>query len=1092
MTTPILNTPPEILSEPELSKNALALLQKRYLRKDLDGNIIETPKELFWRVAYAVASAEKNYGASDDDIFNLAVDFYNMMASLEFLPNSPTLMNAGTELGQLSACFVLPIEDSIEGIFDAVKNAALIHKSGGGTGFSFSRLRPKDSRVGSTGGVASGPVSFLKIFNTATEQIKQGGCLVGDTFIATAEGPTKLRDLKEGQLVYSWDSEKGMVLRPCSNPWLTRKNVPTMRLTTEKGFSVVATPDHPFLLRSRRNRIKDQYRKLSELNTGTPLMPLTRYKKKHRGNLEWFISLQDGKDNRKPEHIWIAEEIGLPIKGMYIHHKDGNHLNNNVYNLESLTPSEHSTLHGREIFKSGTHPFLHLSSEKKSKSLRALQEYHANMDDDTRAQYIEKIKKGVEGGNQERIARGTHNFVNNPPLRNPEISLKAKRSRIARAIWRVMETSIPTREKWEELCCELPQQLRYKLSTIESLFPSFDDAVSFARSRNDRVYAIEDAGYNDVWNVEIEDTHNYVVCDEKMEHGLVVSNTRRGANMGILRIDHPDILDFIKAKEIDGELANFNLSVAITDKFMEALKNNKEYELINPQDGTVTARLYAKEVWDLLVDRAWLSGDPGVVFIDTINKNNPTPELGEIEATNPCGEQPLLPYEACNLGSINLSKFDLYGEEADWGKLRLAVKLAIHFLDNVIEVNHYPLPIIAENVKKTRKIGLGIMGFADTLYKAGIPYNSNKAVKEAKSIMYNISEAAWQESRELAKIRGGITVDSVIGNNYVRNTTVTTIAPTGSLSIIANCSSGIEPLFALSFTRNILDGEKFTETNQFLVERLQEYDLDTPKILSKIAENGTIQEIEDIPESLRKIFVTAMDIEPIWHLRMQAAFQEYTDNAVSKTINLPNSATREDIDYIYREAYRLGCKGTTVYRDGCKASQVLVTGERQKKMAGENNIQESRPAKQERPEIVYGFTQKIQTGLGMMYLTVNEIDGKPFEVFATIGKSGRSVTAKAEAIGRLISLALRSGIPVKDIVKQIRGLGGEHPAFRNKGLFLSIPDAIAWVLNQHYLDKAENKPDIDICENKCPECGDKLVFQEGCLLCPKCGYSKCG
>lgn len=743
MTTTILNNPPEILSEPELSKNALTLLQKRYLRKDLDGNIIETPKELFWRVACAVAEADKKYVANEAEIKSIAIAFYNLMASLKFLPNSPTLMNAGTELGQLSACFVLPIEDSIEGIFDAVKNAALIHKSGGGTGFSFSRLRPKNSMVGSTGGVASGPLSFLKAFNAATEQIKQGG-------------------------------------------------------------------------------------------------------------------------------------------------------------------------------------------------------------------------------------------------------------------------------------------------------------------------------------------------------------KRRGANLGALRVDHPDILEFIRAKDVDGELANFNLSVAITDKFMEALKEDKTYDLVNPHDGKVTASLYAKDVWNLLVDRAWLSGDPGVIFIDTINLYNDIDTLGEIEATNPCGEQPLLPYEACNLGSINLAKFHI-DCGIDWDNLEKTVKMAIHFLDNVIDVNHYPLPQIADMARKTRKIGLGVMGFADLLYMLGVPYNSERGIKLAGDIMSFIDEKAKDASVELATRKGGYKIwgDNGGASNF-RNMTVTTIAPTGSLSIIANCSSGIEPLFALSFTRNILDGEKFTETNPYLIGKLHDCDLDTPKIISKIAEKGIIQDIAEIPDGIRKVFVTAMDIEPIWHLRMQAAFQEYTDNAVSKTINLPETATRKDIDFIYRQAYELRCKGITVYRDGCKNSQVLNTGERQRKITGENKPQEAFHAKQERPAIVKGFTQKVTTGLGTMYLTVNEVDGKPFEVFAIIGKSGKSVTAKAEAIGRLVSLALRSGIPVKDIVKQIQDIGGEHHAFRKKGILLSIPDAIAWVLSKNYLDGQKHEKRDELAENSCPECGSRLVLQEGCCMCPKCGYSKCG
>lgn len=755
---------PKDLQTPIINQHAKITLEKRYLLKDEKGEIIESPKELFWRVASTIAHEENKYANSQKNVkHNMeqywAEKFYDIMAGLKFLPNSPTLMNAGKKDGQLSACFVLPVEDSIEGIFDAVKYAALIHKSGGGTGFSFSRLRSKGSIVGSTGGIASGPLSFLRIFNTATEQIKQGG-------------------------------------------------------------------------------------------------------------------------------------------------------------------------------------------------------------------------------------------------------------------------------------------------------------------------------------------------------------KRRGANMGILRVDHPDIIDFIRAKEIDGEFNNFNFSVGITDKFMEALINDKRYELINPQDGTISGVISAKSVWDMLVDKAWLSGDPGIVFLDRINHDNPTPEQGEIEATNPCGEQPLLPYEACNLGSINLAKFYIPGynngpypeyEGINWRELKEVVHIAVRFLDNVIDASCFPLPQIKEKVSQNRKIGLGVMGFADLLYMLEIPYNSDKAIVIANRIMNFIRQAGWQASWELAGARGAFPAyeKSIYKNEApYRNATITTIAPTGTLSIIAGCSSGIEPNFALCFTKNILDGEKLTTINPVFEKALHDIGLDTKEIMAEIAEKGSIANINSLPENMRNIFVTAMDIKPVDHLNMQAAFQKFTDNAVSKTVNLPNSATKDDIREIYKLAWEKGCKGVTVYRDGCKSSQVLVTGKRQNVMNNKISNNEKGINKKskyrERPEIVNGFTQKVKTGLGTMYVTVNEIDGKPFEVFATIGKSGRSIMAKAEAISRLISLALRSGVSVDNIITQIKGIGGEHPVFREKGLLLSIPDAIAWVLESHYCDKpiASSKDTLE--KETCPECGGELVYSEGCVICPACNYSRCG
>lgn len=755
---------PKNLPQPQLKPNTDVVLQKRYLRKSLDGRFTESPRDLFWRVASAIAAEEGKYEGSSREPESLARDFYDLMTSWKFLPNSPTLMNAGTDLGQLSACFVLPVGDSIEEIFDAVKFAAMIHKSGGGTGFSFSRLRPKESRVGSTGGVASGPVSFLRIFNTATEQIKQGG-------------------------------------------------------------------------------------------------------------------------------------------------------------------------------------------------------------------------------------------------------------------------------------------------------------------------------------------------------------TRRGANMGILRVDHPDVLDFIRAKEKEGEFNNFNLSVGLTESFMQAVEKDEHYDLRAPNTGEVVDRLRARDVFDLLVRKAWQSGDPGIVFLDRINRDNPTPEQGEIESTNPCGEQPLLPFEACNLGSINLSCFYLPGHNddadparagIDWDELRRVVHLSVRFLDNVIDASLFPLPRIAETVRKNRKIGLGVMGFADLLFELGVPYNSQAGIELAERIMGFVQEEGHKASAQLAKERGPFPAyaSSVYAKKKkgpYRNATVTTIAPTGTLSIIAGCSSGVEPLFALCFTRNILDGERLVEVNPHFEAALAAAGLATPELMDSVVARGSIQDMDFLPAKLRKVFVTAMDIEPVWHLRMQAAFQRHTDNAVSKTVNLPNSATEQDIFDIYWLAYKEGCKGVTVYRDGCKSIQVLATGEGQKKMDGESAPQgQAAPAARtasavrKRPDMVQGFTQKVQTGLGAMYLTVNEVDGEPFEVFATIGKSGRSITAKAEAIGRLVSLALRSGVHVRDVVAQIKGIGGEHPVFRGKGLLLSIPDAIAWVLEKRYLKNEHIGEVNDLEVQRCPECGEPLVFQEGCLICPACGFSRCG
>jgi len=731
-----------------LSDNAKTVLERRYLKKDSRGRVQETPAEMFRRVSKHIAKAEKKYG-DEAHVKEMDERFYKMMTEFKFLPNSPTLMNAGRRLGQLAACFVLPVEDSMDGIFDALKSAALIHKSGGGTGFSFSRLRPKNSRVGTTGGVASGPISFMKIFNTATEQVKQGG-------------------------------------------------------------------------------------------------------------------------------------------------------------------------------------------------------------------------------------------------------------------------------------------------------------------------------------------------------------TRRGANMAILRVDHPDIIEFIYSKKENKELSNFNISVGITDAFMKAVEQGGNYDLIDPRDKVKVGELNSVEVFQALTRQAWENGDPGVIFLDRTNRDNPTPLIGEIESTNPCGEQPLLPLEACNLGSINLAKFvgEIDGNPAiDYEGLKETVRLAIRFLDNVIDMSKYPLPEIEKMVMGNRKIGLGIMGFADILFKMGIPYQSEMALETAEEIMSFIQMTAQNASRDLAVERGVFgNFDKSIFKDMedcrFRNATTTTIAPTGTLSIIAGCSSGIEPLFALSFVRRVMDNDELIEVNPYFEEVAKERAFYSQELMDKVARTGSIRYMEEIPEDVREIFSTAHDVMPEWHVRMQAAFQKYTDNAVSKTVNLPRDATVDDVHKVYKLAYDLGCKGVTIYRDGSKENQVLSFDDKGKadaiSMADVKN----------RPETLEGFTTKMVTGMGNLYVTVSEHKGQPFEVFATIGKSGKSTTAKTEAIGRLVSLALRSGIKVDKIVDQLKGICGEHPVFQKDGLILSIPDAISKVLEKRYLQNGEHKRrhkhENSLLGETCPDCGQTISFEEGCMTCHFCGFTKCG
>src|SRR5213596_3351777 len=755
----------------DLSPNAVTVLERRYLVKDDQGTPVERPDALFRRVARTVAEPDRRYGASDKGVEGLAETFFELMATRVWMPNSPTLMNAGRPLGQLSACFVLPVEDALSngqsGIYDTLRAMALVHQSGGGTGFSFSRLRPKNDVVRSTMGVASGPVSFMKLYDASTDVVKQGG-------------------------------------------------------------------------------------------------------------------------------------------------------------------------------------------------------------------------------------------------------------------------------------------------------------------------------------------------------------TRRGANMGILRVDHPDILDFIHCKDDLTQVTNFNISVAVTDAFMVALEAGKPFDLIHPRTGKVVGQLDARDVFKQIVHGAWKTGEPGVFYIDRANHYNPVPHLGSYEATNPCGEQPLLPYDVCNLGSINVGLFIKKGD-VDWDGLRTAVHLCTHFLDNVIDANKYPLAEIDDLAKRIRRIGLGIMGWADLLVRLGIPYNSDAGVALGRRMMEFIDEESKVSSEKLAEQRGtfaewersiwgpdatcarGARGERIRPMRRLRNCNLTTVAPTGTISIIAGCSSGIEPLFAVAFMRNQA-GVLMPDVNEDFVAIAKREGWYSDDLMQRIAAAGHIH-FDEVPAEWQRVFVTAHDVTPEWHIRMQAAFQEFTDSAISKTCNFPHDATEDDVEQIYRLAYRLGCKGVTVYRDGARELQVLSTGATAKKVQeqaqgksgaatddGQRALAEAlgriaeletelertraqlhdveaenlqRRAVRSRPDALRGVTRRLESPLGTMYVTITEDDkGQPFEVFISLGKAGAPLMADVEAIGRLISLALRSGIPMPEIYRQLRGISSDRPVGLGPNKVLSVPDAIGIAIEKWMQDKQGIQQDL--------------------------------
>ncbi len=636
--------------------------------------------------------------------------------------------------------------------------------------------------------------------------------------------------------------------------------------------------------------------------------------------------------------------------------------------------------------------------------------------------------------------------------------------------------------------------------------------------------------------------------------------TRRGANMGILRVDHPDIMEFITCKKDNNEITNFNLSVGITEEFMKAVEYNLEYELIEPKTKMPVGKLNAKKVFDLIVEMAWKNGEPGIIFLDRLNRDNVTPKLGEIESTNPCGEQPLLPYEACNLGSINL--YNMLNEEKNalnFDKLAQTVKKAVHFLDNVIEVNKYPLAEIDNMTRGTRKIGLGIMGWADMLCALQIPYNSQKAIDMADKVMGFIQDNAQQASQELAEQKGVFPYydDSVFAKKglKLRNATTTTIAPTGTLSLIAGVSSGIEPIFAISYIRNVMDNNELVEVNPVFKYAAVKGDFYSDDLMKQIAKSGTVKYMEEIPKEVRHIFVTAHDVRPEWHVKMQAAFQRHTDNAVSKTVNLSHDATTDDVREVFTLAYKAQCKGVTIYRDGSRDLQVLNIGKVQGKEASDNqplpagdNVYcdscndiskraagiEPRP----RPDITTGFTEKVRIGCGNLYITVNYDENGICEVFTNTGRAG-GCPSQSEATSRLVSVALRSGMDVKSIVEQLKGIRCPS-TIRQKGLnVLSCPDAIGRLIEkvakihsskdedggndfttQEYsivqrpnssgsgetvcasdcnvctLKEVCSAPGTDLDEydlgGACPECGKTVEHEGGCVICRNCGYSKCG
>jgi len=1208
--------------EPQLSENALAVLRTRYLAKDETGRVVETPAELFRRVARNLVIIDVLYSgavydpagrqpcpecvladASPDapseagrlaaaraakarplepytpfDLATLARAYISLarrghmrvgwdellgllrerrpelgrredelcsaMQSLDLLFNSPTLMNAGRELQQLSACFVLPVEDSLEGIFDTLKHTALIHQSGGGC----------------VAGSTLVHTTFCGLEEIATLYRRARAAMVPES-----AGPGyRVLDVRGlGIETMAFDPTRG-AFEPRRVTHLWRWEVPPADQVTvlcADGTRVTTSRWHPFLVAAADGIIE---RRADRLQPGDILIRADRSVREN-----WPIHAY-----RRVEGAALDEELGWTVGRRLAaadDRDDGDSRTQADLYLSAVTKSPMGVILA----------FLAGLVEGAGGPEAVFRRLGACADSSRTARRLRAVLC-LAGLDPSGSGRGLAELVL-PYIRDP--GCRARLEDLARtmtvpgprplgpAVVRVAPAVRP--EVFYDFTVE---GLNNYLAGGFNLTVVHNTGFSFSRLRpkDDIVKSTGGVASGPVSFMQVFDAAT---------NAIKQGGTRRGANMGILRCDHPDILDFINSKARNDAITNFNISVALTDAFMEAVRSDKEYDLINPRSGQKTGSLRAREVFNLIARRAWENGEPGVVFIDRINAANPTPHVGSIESTNPCGEQPLLPYESCNLASLNLAHMVTDGK-VDYERLGRLIDLAMHYLDNVIDANLYPMEQIERLTKANRKVGLGVMGWADMLIQLGIPYDTEEAIGLAGEVMAFIDARSKRASAALARVRGPFpnfrgSIYDKPGQPPLRNATTTTIAPTGTISIVAGASGGIEPLFSLAFTRKgVLGGRTLVEMNPYFEAVARRRGFYSEELMAKVAELGSVAGLEEVPPDVRRLFVTALDIKPVWHVRMQAAFQAHTDNAVSKTVNLPFEATPEDIRAIYEMAYDLGCKGVTVYRNGSRESQVLnvgrPTGEGGGKAEGELRPvaaeRPSGPAAAERPsggavqglavdrgpwgkvrplprpEGLSGITVRRMTPLGNLYLTLNTADGRPFELFAQLGKAGSDVAAFTEAVARLVSLALRCGIDPREIADELAGIGGHRSVGFGPNRVKSVPDAIARFLDDYLAGAIEVEPWVagrtgqltifggvlkedapedvsgDVSEGSsreasekasadapgeaptpgktppgprrsydlCPSCGmHGLAYEEGCLKCRSCGYSEC-
>jgi len=1213
---------------PVISENALRVLRKRYLKKDVEGNITEEPEDMFQRVASNIASADARYGKKANTK-KTQDKFRSIMENLEFLPNSPTLMNAGKELQQLSACFVLPVQDSMEGIFDSLKSAALIHKSGGGTGFSFSNLRPKNSVVKSTGGVASGPVSFMKVFDSATQAVKQGGTRRGANmgilsvdhpdileFLACKENTKDITNFNisvfvTDEFMEKVDSDETYDL---IDPRTKKK---TGELKAREVFDKIVNMawknGEPGIIFDDRLNRANPTPKLGRIESTNPCVSGDTLVPTEHGLIRIKELAADYSDGGisvcTDDRICGIHDGGGKAEG----------------NLATQVKPAVSLNRMRAAFKTGIKPVLKI--ETKCGFELIVTADHRIMTEDG---WVDAGSLRT-GKDKVLIQPGAGRFGRDYALPvKPENEYKAKNGR-------VYKFGFP--HEWSR---ELGQVLGWLVGDGWLRDEGKNCRAGFAFGAGDReILHYLKPILNGFYGRDVKETlrengvfhlsyHSGRFVDFFKAMGIkAVKADKKTVPVSVFTAPKEAVTGFLQGLfSADGTVGindNGTSYVRLTSKSRELLKET-QLLLLNmgifsrlydrsrdtrtgfpyvtrdgrkrtySLDGVCHELQISRESLGVFLEEVGFLCDKHARKIDVIKKHafysskfedtvKSVKHHGVYEvydltepathsfiangiAVSNCGEQPLLPYESCNLGSINLSKMVEDGK-VNWDKLADTVDAAVHFLDNVIEINKFPLPIIKEKTLETRKIGLGVMGFADMLIRMGIPYDSRAALDVAEKIMKFIMKHAERASMDLAEKRGAFpafkeSIYNKEGTRGMRNATLTTIAPTGTLSIIANCSSGVEPIFAVSYIRNVMDNEELVEVHPLFLEVAKERGFYSEELMKRIAKEGGIQKIDEIPEDVKRLFRTSLDIKPEYHIRMQGVFQRYTHNAVSKTINFPSDATVEDVRKAYLWAYKYDCKGITIYRNKSREEQVLniekvnketvseAGEEKRKKIAEElEKISTARLKPKPRGSVVFGTTTKVSTGCGNLYVTMNNDEtGRPFEVFMQMGKAGGCATSQLEAIGRLVSLALRSGVEVKSIVSQLRGIRCPSPSWeKGGGRIFSCSDAIARVIERRMAERKEIerkneeraemlneafaaggakkeeetkansgsipqddapaaveaggvKTEVKAKSSKkgragsvvgvCPDCGAALRHVEGCQVCNTCGYSKCG